>query len=128
MRKLIVVFVVLALALPALAAKQVIVLQQSTNGAQTCYKVANWYAITTGMQAQTSGSAWSGASAAENTAIQNGSVLEEVQTTCFPVGQDVTSIKSVLLKNWAVRNSQINGIGPAQYQGVYYDSATGWSQ
>jgi hypothetical protein len=114
--------------LPCFAAKQIIVVQQSANGAQQCYTVANWYAITTGLQAQTKGSAWSGASAAENTAIQNGSVLEEVNTTCFPVGQDVGSIKLVLQKYWSVRNGEIGGIGPAQFQGVFFDSVSGWSQ
>jgi len=128
MKKLLFVLLAFIFSLPAFAAKQIIVIQQSANGAQQCYTVANWYAITTGLQAQTKGSAWSGASTAENTAIQNGSVLEEVNTTCFPVGQDVGSIKLVLQKAWSVRNGEIGGVGPAQYQGVFFDSVTGWSQ
>jgi hypothetical protein len=115
-------------ALPCFATKQMIVVHQSTNGSQVCYQIANWYVITTGQQAQNLGSTWTGASAAENTAIQNGSVLEEVSTTCFPVGQDVASIKAVLLKYWGVRNGEISGIGPAQFQGVFFDSVSGWSQ
>lgn len=116
------------LSLPCFATKQMIVIKQATNGADVCYTIANWYVITTGQQAQTAGSVWTGASAAENTSIQNGSILEEINTQCFPVGQDVTSIKSVLQKFWSVRNGQIGGIGPAQFQGVFFDSVTGWSQ
>jgi hypothetical protein len=96
--------------------KQVIVIQQSTNGDQVCYQVANWYPISSGAQAQTAGSRWTGASTAENTAIQNGSVLEEVNQRCFPVAQDVTTIKATLQRFWAVRNGLIGGIGPAQFQ------------
>ena len=116
------------LSLPCFATKQMIVVHQATNGSQVCYSIANWYSITTGQQSQTNGSVWSGASAAENTAIQNGSILEEVNTQCFPVGQDSTTIKALLLKFWTVRNGEIGGIGPAQFQGVFFDSVTGWSQ
>jgi hypothetical protein len=123
-----VLLLIIAIAVPAFAAKRVVVVKQATNGAQVCYTLANWFAITTGQQAQTAGSIWTGASAAENTAIQNGSVLEEISTQCFAVGQDVTTIKAALVQSWTVRQSQINGIGPAQFQGVFFDSSTGWSQ
>lgn len=128
MKKLLFVTVLLFLSLPAMAVKRSVVIGQSTSGSNVCYRIANWYVITTGQQTQTAGSQWSGASTAENTAIQNGSVLEEVNNQCFPVAQDVTSIKAVIVQFWTVRNSQIGGIGPAQFQGVFFDSVTGWSQ
>lgn len=118
----------LFLTIPAFAAKRLIVIKQSTSGSNVCYTVANWYAITSGIQTQSLGSSWTGASAGETTAIQNGTILEEVNVTCFPVLQDVTSIKAVLVQQWTNRNAQIGGIGPAQYQGVYFDGTTGWSQ
>jgi hypothetical protein len=123
-----IVLILLVLASPLFAAKRIIVIQQKISGDQVCYATANWYIISSGQLAQTSGSAWTGASTAENTAIQNGSVLEEVANSCFPVGQDVTTIKALLVNKWTVRNSQLNGVGPGQYQGVFFDSATGWSQ
>jgi hypothetical protein len=127
-KKLTLAILLCVVTLPVFAAKRIIVVKQSTNGSNVCYSVANWYVITTGQQAQTAGSQWSGASTPENTAIQNGSVLEEMANQCFPVAQDVTSIKSVLVQQWTNRNAQIGGIGPAQYQGVYFDATTGWSQ
>jgi hypothetical protein len=127
MKKLLLFISLWLFTLPAFAVKQVIVIQQSTNGDQVCYQVANWYPISSGAQAQTAGSRWTGASTAENTAIQNGSVLEEVNQRCFPVAQDVTTIKATLQRFWAVRNGQIGGIGPAQFQGVFFDSVSGWS-
>jgi hypothetical protein len=127
-KTLLLVMFLLMLITPAFAVKRVIVINQRVSGDQVCYSTANWYAITSGQLAQSAGSAWTGASPAENTAIQNGSVLEEVATSCFPVGQDVTTIKSLLVNKWTVRNSQLNGVGPGQYQGVYFDSALGWSQ
>ena len=86
-----------------------------------------WYPISSGGLAQASGSAWSGASAGENTAIQNGSVLEEQQTFQFPVGTTPANIEAQLLQLWTNRNTQLGGKGPAQFAGVFNDSATGWS-
>lgn len=108
-------------------AKRVIVLTRSSDGTTQNISAAFWYPITSGAQAVTQNSAWSGASAAENTAIQNGSVIEEVRSFSFPVGQGPTDIKDVLLQAWNERDAQISGIGPAIYQGVYNDSSTGWS-
>lgn len=108
-------------------AKQIIVLGKTTNGATDNLSLVFWYAISSGALVRTNGSEWSGASTAENTAIQNGTVLEEQQAFSFPVGTATTTIKDVLNKAWALRNSQINGIGPAQYAGVFFDSSTGWS-
>lgn len=108
-------------------AKQIIALSKTTNGAQDTFMIAFWYAITSGAQTRTSGSQWSGASAAENTAIQNGTVMEEVTSFSFPVNAAAATIKDVLNKAWTTRNSEINGIGPNQFFGVFFDSSTGWS-
>lgn len=108
-------------------AKQIIVLGTSQNGTTQSISATFWYAITSSPQTRTAGSVWAGASAAENTAIQAGTVLEEVQSFQFPVGTATATIKDVLNKAWTQRNNALGGIGPAQYNGVFFDSATGWS-
>jgi hypothetical protein len=108
-------------------AKQIIALNQSSNGTEVSYGVAFWYSIASGLLPQTAGSVWTGASAPENAAIQAGSVKEEVQSFSFPVGTPIAAIKAVLQQAWAERNQQINGMGPNAVYGVFFDSVTGWS-
>jgi len=108
-------------------AKQVIVLQRSTNGTQQTIQAAFWFAITSGAAPVTANSAWAGASAAENQAIQNGSVLEEVQALTVPIGLAAANIKATLQQAWTERNNQLAGIGPNVFSGVFFDSGTGWS-
>lgn len=107
-------------------AKEIIVLGTSTDPVVMTVDCVFWYPITSGQKA-TSGSVWSGASTAENTAIQGGSVLEEVRSFQFPVGFATANIKAYLVQYWVNRNTQINGVGPGLYQNVYDDSVTGWS-
>jgi|SRR6185437_736423 len=107
--------------------KRIIVLQHTVSDTQQTITAAFWHAITSGAAPVTNNSAWGGASGTENTAIQNGSVLEEVHAFEFPVGVAVTTIKDVLLNAWQNRNTQLNGVGPNIYTGVFDDSATGWS-
>lgn len=108
-------------------AKQIIVLNNNSDGTFVTYQMAFWFSIASGVQTQASGSVWTGASAAENTAIQNGTVKEEVKSFVFPIGTPSATIKSFIQQAWTDRNSQLNGIGTAQYYGVYLDSVTGWS-
>jgi hypothetical protein len=107
--------------------KQIIVLPKQTSGATDVLTVAFWYPISSGMQPQSSGSQWTGASAAENSAIQAGTVKEEVEAFSFPVNSAPATMKDVLNKRWAVRNGELNGIGPNQYFGIFFDSVSGWS-
>jgi hypothetical protein len=113
--------------LPCFAAKQIIVLGQQQTGTQIVINVVFWYPITSGALAQTKGSLWVGASAAENTAIQNGTVLEESQSFDFPVGTTATTIKDVLNKAWTQRNTALGGVGPNMFNGIFFDSVSGWS-
>jgi hypothetical protein len=108
-------------------AKEIISLGATNGGLTVTYTTLFWFPITSGAKAQTSGSVWSGASTAENTAIQNGSVLEVQQSFSFPTGTSVTNVKAYLQQAWTNLNTQINGVGPASTAGVYYDSSTGWS-
>jgi hypothetical protein len=107
--------------------KQIIILGVSTTPVINAVSAVFWYPITSGKQTVTGVSAWSGASAAENSAIQSGSVLEEQRNFDFPVGLPAATIKSFLLQYWTNRNTQLNGVGPALFSGVYDDSVTGWS-
>ena len=107
--------------------KQIIVTSYSQSDTQFSIGCVFWYPITVGAKSQTAGSSWSGASAAENQAIQNGTVLEESASFSFPVGSAVTTIKDYLLNAWTQRNKALGGVGPAEYFGVYDDSVTGWS-
>jgi hypothetical protein len=86
-----------------------------------------WFPITSGIKTQTNGSAWSGASAAENTAIQNGTVQEVAFARSYPAGLPTANIKADLQQAWGNKNAQIGGVGPAQFANVFFDSSTGWS-
>lgn len=113
-------------------AKEAIVLQKSSNGTEQTFSVAMWYPITSGAAPVTSNSAWPGASAAGNTAIQNGSVIEELRSYSFPVNTPAAAIKAVLQQAWKERNAQIGGVRPDVYEGVYLDPVAittngGWS-
>jgi hypothetical protein len=115
-----------------MANKQIIVLSQQSNGIQVNYNVLFWYPITLNPVTQTAGSAWvpsgtsAGASAAENSAIQAGTIREEGGSFSFPVGTPVAAIESVLQQAWAKRNAQIAGQGANQFYGSWYDG-TQWS-
>jgi hypothetical protein len=127
MKKLLLLLAFFVLSLPAFATKQIIVLGLTQNGTQITVQAAFWYPISVGALAQTSGSKWTAASTAENTAIQNGSILEEVQSFSFPVGTTTATIKDVLNKAWTQRNTALGGVGPNQYNGIFFDSVSGWS-
>jgi hypothetical protein len=106
--------------------KQIIVMGVGiSNGLWVPSDCLFWFPITSGKQPQTAGSAWTGASAAENAAIQSGAVLEERTTIQLPYNNDATANETSLLQYWTNRNAQINGRGPAQAQGTYYDPASG---
>jgi hypothetical protein len=108
-------------------AKEIIVLTQTSDGTNQTYQFAFWFPVTQGAAPQLTGSQWTGATTAENTAIQNGTVKEEIYVHTFPVGTSTTAIKTVVNQAWTARNVQIAGVGPNQFFGTFFDSATGWS-
>jgi hypothetical protein len=113
-------------------AKQIIVLTQQTSESVVNYNVLFWFPVTSGIRTQTAGSSWvangtsAGASAAENTAIQNGTVLEEPHSFAFPVSTPVATIEATLQQAWANRNVQVNAIGQNKFYGFFWDGTT-WS-
>lgn len=108
-------------------AKQVIVLGVTFSGGQAFVQAAFWYVITSGAKTTGGGSAWSGASTAELAAIANGSILEELNNFTFPSSVTKSQVETILGQQWAIRNAQIGGLGPALFNGVFLDSVTGWS-
>jgi hypothetical protein len=110
-----------------MATKQIIVLSQSTNGTEVTYQVAFWFAITLNPVSQTAGSLWVpsgtslGASVAENSAIQAGTVREESASFSFPIGTPISAIEAVLQAAWAKRNTQISSQGANQFYGSWFD-------
>lgn len=133
-RGLLCIGLLVALAIASSATtKRVIVLTYSSNGTQMQVTGVMWYAITTGARPQTSGSLWvasgtsTGASTAENQAIQAGTIYEETFSQVFPVSTPTATIESDLIQYWTDRNAQIAGNGANIYYGVWYDG-TSWSQ
>lgn len=107
--------------------KQIIVLGVTTTPVIQNVQCVFWFPITSGKLVVTGVSVWAGASAAENSAIQSGSVVEEVSGFQFPVGFPTAEMKVFLQSYWTNRNTAINGVGPGLYNSVFWDSVTGWS-
>jgi len=115
-----------------MAVKRIIVLTQNSSETEINYSGLFWIPITSGVRIQTAGSAWvangtsTGAAAAENTAIQNGTISEIGWNFSFPVGTAVATIEAFLQQAWTNKNAQVNAIGANQYYGSWYDG-TIWS-
>lgn len=115
-----------------MAVKRVIVLTQSSTETQVSYSGLFWIPVSSGIRTQTAGSSWVpngtslGAIAAENTAIQTGSILEVSWGYSFPVNTPVATIESFLQQAWTNKNAQVNAIGPNQFYGFFYDGVA-WS-
>lgn len=106
-------------------AKQIIIVTSQRQASNIAYTIAFWYPITQSLSPQSSGSQWSKASTQENSAIQNGSVLEEIESFTFPLNIQLGTIKDTLSSRWVLRNGQIAGVGPGQWLDINYDN--GWS-
>jgi hypothetical protein len=104
-------------------ANEIVVIKTSTSNNMLNLTMVFWYPITSGQLAITGTSAWANASAAENTAIQNGSILEEVQSFSFPVGLNFTYVQFYLLQYWTNRNADLGGVGPGLYENAGYNGS-----
>jgi hypothetical protein len=107
--------------------KQIIILGTSQSATLFNVNVLMWFPITQFPKPGAPLSAWSGASAAENSAIQAGSIVEESNAFQFPLGFGAGNIKTFLQQYWTSRNAAIGGLGTNQYANVFYDSSSGWS-
>lgn len=102
-------------------ATQIIITGAVNGGVMSSMTVVFWYPVTVGAKAVAGVSAWASASAAENTAIQNGSIIEEVQTFQFPSGLSAANVEAFLNQYFTNRNAQINNIGPGLFANIGYN-------
>ena len=113
-----------------MATKQVIALSVSYTETEFTINFAFWFPITKNPVPQTAGSAWvpsgasAGASAAENQAIQAGTIREEGYSHTFPVGTPIAAIEAIVQQAWTERNAQINGQGANQFYGNFFDGVS----
>jgi hypothetical protein len=117
---------------PSFAAKQIVILNTFGDGQTVSVTAAYWFPVPAQYQAAQATictqcqSAWKGAAAGDNAALQNGTVVEFVYTLAFPQGTSTASMKAALLQKW--NNVNTNIVWPTQYYGVFLDSVSGWSQ
>ena len=111
-------------------AKQIIILNQIP-GPGIVFQYALWAVVPTARQAfyAKSGavSAWSGASAAENTVIAAGQVAETVRTQGWPTGTTLAVIKAALQADFTAWQAQVNGVNNWTQFGTFFDG-TSWTQ
>jgi hypothetical protein len=69
-------------------------------------------------------SAWINATTAEITALQNGSVVESVQSTQFPTGTSPATIEAELVSRFNQYQTQISNANPWAYYGSTYNGST----
>jgi len=69
-------------------------------------------------------SAWLGAQAADNTALQNGSVVEQVTPHVFPPGTNISQIESYLQNQWQNFQDHITNYNPWLHYGSTWDGTT----
>src|SRR5712664_4038151 len=100
-------------------AKQIIVLRVGKGpGGDLDINYLFWLAIPVGQEIliPNAASAWTGASAAENTALANGTVIEEAYETQVPSGTTKATIQTGLVTRFNARQAQINARqNPNQY-------------
>lgn len=109
-------------------AKQIIVLDVNNNqsGGSTFVRAVFWFPVVNNPIPRTSitASAFPGASAGEITALQNGSVLEEVRSLEFPSGLADATLAARVQEFYTARANWYAGqIPPGKYFGQYYDGS-----
>ena len=69
-------------------------------------------------------SAWSGATTADNTNLQNGSVVEQVITQRVPPGTSITQVETFLQNQWQTFQNNITNNNPWVHYGSTWDGTT----
>ncbi len=69
-------------------------------------------------------SAWSGATAADNTALQNGSVVEKVSSQRVPQGTTLAQFETFLQNQWTLYQNYITAYNPWIRYGSTWDGTT----
>ncbi len=114
-------------------ATQIVVLTQQTQQNYITINYLFWLSVPTAMQAyyaaqnSTIKSAWIGASTAQTTALQNGSVLEVQGTLSFSSDTSVSTMGTALVTAFNTAQTNLNSSITLQYYGSFYDSVNGWT-
>jgi hypothetical protein len=69
-------------------------------------------------------SVWSGATATDNTNLQNGSVVEQLITQRVPPGTNISQIESYLQNVWTNYQNSITNANPWVHYGSTWDGTT----
>jgi hypothetical protein len=92
------------------------------------YQAALWADVPTARQTfyanANAKSVWLGATAQDNTNIQNGSVAEQVTTLRVPSGTTITQVETQLQALWQTFQSSITNYNPWAHYGSTWDGMT----
>lgn len=113
-----------------MAARLKIILQESAPAATpgiTVYRYILWADVPAARQVRyvtTETSAWPQATGADNAAIQNGSVVERVETIEVMATDPLAALEAKLQVRWQGFQDQINGSNPWRFSGTTWDGTT----
>lgn len=111
-------------------AKRVIVLNRVKDAPGVTFRVALWAVVPAARQRfyanASETSAWLDAAAGEIMALQNGSVVEQVETIQWPTGTAIATIQADLAARWTAWQAEVN-VNLYDRYGTFNDSVTGWT-
>lgn len=112
-------------------AKQIIILETNPqDGGYLSVRFAMWFPVAAGKEVprpEITSSAWKQALTADITALQVGSVIEEVNNVRFANTQTAAQIKTALVAQYGSRKTYLDALPfVGQYYGTFYDG-TAWS-
>lgn len=106
---------------------RVIVLDQPAEDVNS-YRYALWADVPAARQSfyasSATKSAWSGATTADTTNLQSGSVVESVSTMRIPSGTTVNQIEAFLQSRWQDYQNHISDYNPWVHYGTTWDGTT----
>ena len=109
---------------------RIIALTQNVNGPRIDWKLVFWYDVPASRQKffanTTATSAWIDAQPGDITALQNGSVKEEVVSYSPDGGQTQGQIAAGALALWTARNAAFQATNPWANYGSTNDPVNGW--
>ena len=108
---------------------RVVILDQTLDDVNT-YRFMMWADVPAARQQYyanaSAKSAWNGATAADNTNLQNGSVVEQVTVQRIPAGTGVAQIENFLQNAWTNFQNNVNNSNPWLRYGSTWDG-TNWT-
>ena len=121
-----------------MAREIIIYSQEKQPSGDTDLKFVFWLSVPLNLQAQftrstassilplSTAQSW-GVTPTELTALQNGSVIEQVFDTQIPASETAAQVATLLQTSYTSAQTALNNLSPAKsYVGAYYDSVTGW--